>query len=108
MDYDKLTKAELIEELKRFRHLSTTVQSKDAQIASLIKEVDEMKASKESFENKKLQEAVEINKDLVDENRELVSDLRYLIQVFNGFLGNFQSNAQLTQILLKKYLNGGQ
>lgn len=108
MDYNNLTKAELIEELTKLKHLGTTIQVKDGQIADLKKEVEDLKNSKEKIENQNLQEALRVNKELVDENREVFSDIRYLIQVYNTFLNNFQNNSQLVQILLKKYLNGGQ
>lgn len=108
MDYSKLTKDQLIEQLNELKHAVTTVQAKDKEISELNRKVQLLEATKEKLESDKLQEAIETNKELVDENRELVADMRYLIQVFNVFLNNFQNNAGLVQVLLKKYLNGGQ
>jgi ABC-type transporter Mla subunit MlaD len=97
MDYTKLTKEELIKQLTDLQHAVAAVRAKDKEISEIKHEL-----------NQKLVEAIETNKELVDENRELVADLRYLIQVFNVFLNNFQNNSGLVQVLLKKYLNGGQ
>ena len=108
MDYDKLTKAELIEKLENLSHLATTVREKDSELSRLKQQVEKMEKQKEHIENAQLQEALKVNKELVDENREVFEDMRYLIQVYNTFLNNFQNNSQLVQILLKKYLNGGQ
>lgn len=108
MEYEKFTKAELIEQLKRTKHLATTIQAKDKMIANLNKEVDKMKAKKVEVENEDLKRLLETNKELVDENRQAFEDLRYILQVFQGYLTNFQNNSQMVQLLLKKYLNGGQ
>lgn len=107
MEYEKLTKAELIEQLKRTKHLATTVRAKDSTLSELRKEIADLKAKKAQIESKDLIKALEENKELVNENREVFADLRYVLQVFNGFITNINNNASLVQILLQKYLNGG-
>ena len=107
MDYEKLTKAELIEKLKKTKHLAETVRVKDSTVAELRRELADLKAKQVEIENKDLQKALEVNKELVAENKEVFSDLRYVLTVFSTFLGNFQNNSQLIQLLLKQYLNGG-
>jgi nitrate reductase NapAB chaperone NapD len=108
MDYTKLTKEELIKQLTDLQHAAAAVRAKDKEISEIKHELKTLQDNKDNIENQKLVEAIETNKELVDENRELVADLRYLIQVFNVFLNNFQNNSGLVQVLLKKYLNGGQ
>ena len=108
MDYTKLTKEELIKQLTDLQHIASAVRAKDKEISEIKHELKTLQDNIDNIENQKLVEAIETNKELVDENRELVADLRYLIQVFNVFLNNFQNNSGLVQVLLKKYLNGGQ
>ena len=107
MEYEKLTKAELIEKLRSLSHLAETVRVKDSMLSELRKEIEKMRAAKEQVESKDLQRLIEENKEIVLENKEAFADLRYILQVFQGFITNFNNNAQLVQILLQKYLNGG-
>ena len=107
MDYEKLTKAELIEKLKRTKHLAETVRVKDSAVAELRRELANLKAKKVQVENEDLKKVLEVNKQLVAENKEVFADLRYVLTVFQTFLGNFQNNSQMIQILFQQYLNGG-
>lgn len=108
MDYTKLTKEELIKQLEELQHAASAVRAKDKEIAELSTKLKMIEGQNVEMESSKLQEAYQVNKELVDENKELASDLRYLIQVMNVFLGNFQQSANLMQILLQKHINGGQ
>lgn len=108
MDYTKFTKEQLIEKLEDLQHLSSAVREKDKEISELSAELKVLQNTNVEAESSKLQEAYMVNKELVDENKELTNDLRYLIQTMNVFLNNFQSNASLMQVLLQKHLNGGQ
>jgi hypothetical protein len=108
MDYTKFTKEQLIEKLEDLQHLSSAVREKDKEISELSAELKVLQNTNVEAESSKLQEAYMVNKELVDENKELTNDLRYLIQTMNVFLNNFQSNAALMQVLLQKHLNGGQ
>lgn len=107
MDLFKLTKAELIERLEQFSHMPTTIRHKDKMISELQREIKALKDVAETKKDKEMKALIEENKELVDENREVFGDMRYLLQVFDVFLGNFQNNTQLVKILLKKYLIEG-
>jgi len=107
MEYEKLTKAELIEKLRSLSHLAETVRVKDSMLSELRKEMEKMRAAKEQIESQDLRRLIEENKEIVLENKEAFADLRYVLQVFQGFITNFNNNAKLVQILLQKYLNGG-
>lgn len=107
MDYSKLTKAELIEKIENAGHLATTVRHKDKVISELKTEINLLKKEIQETSDKERIELVRVNKELVNENREVFGDMRYLLQVFDVFLSNFSNNTQLVKILLKKYLNEG-
>ena len=107
MDLSKLTKAELIERLEQFSHMPTTIRHKDKVISGLNQEIKDLQTRMQKENSEEVELLMKQNKELVDENREVFSDIRYLLQVLDVFVSNFGNNTQLVKILLKKYLIEG-
>ena len=107
MDLSKLTKAELIERLEQFSHMPTTIRHKDTVISGLNQEIKDLQTRMQKENSEEVELLMKQNKELVDENREVFGDIRYLLQVLDVFVSNFGNNTQLVKILLKKYLIEG-
>jgi len=107
MDLSKLTKAELIERLEQFSHMPTTIRHKDKVISGLNQEIKDLQTRMQKENSEEVELLMKQNKELVDENREVFGDIRYLLQVLDVFVSNFGNNTQLVKILLKKYLIEG-
>lgn len=65
MEYDKMTKAELIEKLENLSHIKTTVHAKDVKIAELKKEHKEKIDDLEKQHKEKLQALKKEKEELV-------------------------------------------
>ena len=107
MDLSKLTKAELIERLEQFSHMPTTIRHKDKVISGLNQEIKDLQTRMQKENSEEVELFMKQNKELVDENREVFGDIRYLLQVLDVFVSNIGNNTQLVKILLKKYLIEG-
>jgi hypothetical protein len=111
MDYEKLTKAELIEKLNEQKHLAKAVEAKDKEIANLIKEKNNKdenllqeienlnKKNKElnhrlvgSMTKEKVDEYI---KSVQEENKAIREVANYYIKIHTDFLKQTQQNLEM-------------
>lgn len=80
MDYDKLTKAELIEKLNEKKHLASAVEAKDKEIIRINNELQKARSELN-------QKASMISKEKVDEMlNNALEDAEKTVQLANEFL----------------------
>lgn len=84
MNYDSMTKAELVDKLKEQKHLSEAVQDKDRQISELQKQVKELKETikYDKVDKERYDEVSNKLKDLVPKN--LLEEAREQLKEFEG------------------------
>lgn len=84
MNYDGMTKAELIDLLNEQKHLSSAVQDKDKQITELQKKVKELKETikYDKVDKEQYDEVTNKLKDLVPKN--LLEEARKQLKEFEG------------------------
>lgn len=106
MDYEKLTKAELIEQLKNAKHLATTIQAKESEILKLKvkfkKEIQEA-VERENEAKQKINELVQKNQGTVSQEvlqstiEKIEMDRDRAIGVANRYMQAFRDYLKLTQ-----------
>jgi alpha-glucuronidase len=111
MDYEKLTKAELIEKLNEQKHLAEAVNAKDKEIANLKKEKHDkdenllQEIEKLNNKNKELnhqlvgsmtkEKVEEYVKMVQEENKNIREVANYYIKIHTDFLKQTQQNLEM-------------
>ena len=111
MDYEKLTKAELIEKLNEKKHLAEAVNAKDKEIANLKKEKNDkdenllQEIEKLNNKNKELnhqlvgsmtkEKVEEYVKSVQEENKTIREVANYYIKIHTDFLKQTQQNLEM-------------
>ena len=96
MEYDKMTKAELIEKLENLSHIKTTVHAKDVRIAELKKELKEKIDDLDKKHEEKVQ-ALKIKKE--EEIQALKKEKAELVTKYQGSLTKEQIKEATERLL---------
>lgn len=116
MDYDKLTKAELIQKLKEQKHLAEAVNAKDKEIAELKKtyetKVHQLEKSVTSIKNDytgsmKREEVDKLVKETEKNKQEAKQLAQFYVKMYHDFLKQTQQNLEMAlfteQVVSEKF-----
>ena len=116
MDYDKLTKAELIEKLNEQKHLAKAVEAKDREIIELKKRyetrlsevVNEVNQLQKDYAGAlKKQEIDKLIKTAEDQKNESAYLAQFYVKMYHDFLKQTQQNLEMAlfteQIVSEKF-----
>jgi hypothetical protein len=104
MDYDKLTKAELIDKLNEQKHLAQAVNAKDKEIVELKKRyetrleqvTDEVNQLKKDYQGAlKKEEIDKIIKTAEDQRKESSHLAQFYVKMYHDFLKQTQQNLEM-------------
>lgn len=116
MDYDKLTKAELIEKLNEKKHLAQAVEAKDKEIVQLRKNYEsrieglqeEIAKFKKDYQGAlKKEEIDKLIKDAETKRNEAKQLAQFYVKMYHDFLKQTQQNLEMAlfteQIVSEKF-----
>lgn len=93
MDYEKLTKAELLEKLNEQKHLAQAVEAKDNEIATIKKQLEEIKTKYQGAVTKT--EIEDYTKKVEEERKQAFEIANLYIKAHRDFLKQTQQNLEM-------------
>lgn len=104
MDYEKLTKAELIEKINEQKHLASAVEAKDAEIVSIKKKyseennalANELSTLKASTHGMLRREEIEkITKATIEEKEKFAKIAKYYVVAYRDLIKTLKLNTDI-------------
>jgi Ca2+-binding EF-hand superfamily protein len=93
MDYNQLTKAELVEKLNEQKHLAQAVEAKDKEIVELKQKFEAFKTEHQGAIKKA--DIEKYVKDVQEEIKQAQTVANYYIRIYRDFLKQTQQNLEM-------------
>lgn len=116
MDYDKMTKAELIEKLNQQKHLAKAVEAKDIELSQMVKRYEakveglqeEIAKFRRDYQGALKKEEIDvIIKDAETKRNEAKQMAQFYVKMYHDFLKQTQQNLEMAlfteQVVSEKF-----